>query len=82
MMSWPLRRTTPSKRSDVLGQQAHQGGGQAGLAGARLPDHTDGHAPFRDRERDAVDGADDALAGGVVQMQIVDLEQGHCCSAW
>ena len=62
--------------SDVLWQHAHEREGQAALAAAGLADDADRLAAALDGEGDAVDGAHDVAAAGVIpEMEIVDDEQ-------
>ncbi len=57
-------------------QQAHQRDGQARLAAAGFADDAQRLA-LGEIEGDAVDGAQRATLGGVLDGQVADFEQGH-----
>ena len=60
-------------------EEAHDGQGGDGLAGAGLADEAHDLA-FADGEVDAVDGLDDAVFGEEVRFQVPHLDQSGCFS--
>ena len=72
--STPSISARAGEHGEVVGQQPEDAHRRRRLAGAGLADDGDGLAPV-DGEADAVDGADDAVVGDQLDLEVADLQQ-------